>query len=118
MTALFYGTLASEGKIWAPVVNLKNKSKIDKESVKNSIILTYELSLVALEELLSHPPTGLIVERLKSDSKWQQTLTKTPFPTIAGIRNITNYFNTGDIIILDCKNIVVIGKMIDKKFNW
>ena len=110
--------MASQGKIEGAVVNLRTISEIDKKSLKYSIVLIYEISLASLEELQFYPPAGLIVEKLTSDSKWQKFLIETPFPTIAGIRNITSYFDTGDILILDSTNIVVVGKMIDEKFYW
>ena len=41
-----------------------------------------------------------------------------PIPTVAGVANVTKYLDSGDEVVVDCENIVVIGKMIGEKFDW
>ena len=41
-----------------------------------------------------------------------------PIPTVAGVANATKYLDSGDEVVVDCENIVVIGKMIGEKFDW
>ena len=97
--------------------------KLDKKSdftsdITNSIALVYEMSSKSVPQLLQKQPKALIVEYSRSDLAWRKLLKSIPIPTVAGIANVTKYLDSGDEVVVDCENIVVIGKMIGKKFDW
>ena len=117
MTALFYGDLSSKGKTRGTVVKLDKKSDFTSD-ITNSIALVYEMSSKSVPQLLQKQPKALIVEYFRSDLAWRKLLESIPIPTVAGIANVTKYLDSGDEVVVDCENIVVIGKMIGKKFDW
>ena len=97
--------------------------KLDKKSdftsdITNSIALVYEMSSKSVPQLLQKQPKALIVEYFRSDLAWRKLLESIPIPTVAGIANVTKYLDSGDEVVVDCENIVVIGKMIGEKFDW
>lgn len=117
MTALFYGNLSSKGKTRGTVVNLGKQSDFTND-ITNLIALVYEISSNSLPQLLQKQPKALIVEYSRSDLAWQKLLEGIPIPTVAGVANATKYLDSGDEVVVDCENIVVIGKMIGEKFDW
>ena len=117
MTALFYGDLSSKGKTRGTVVKLDKKSDFTSD-ITNSIALVYEMPSKSVPLLLQKQPKALIVEYFRSDLVWRKLLESIPIPTVAGIANVTKYLDSGDEVVVDCENIVVIGKMIGKKFDW
>jgi len=97
--------------------------KLDKKSdftsdITNSIALVYEMSSKSVPQLLQKQPKALIVEYSRSDLAWRKLLKSIPIPTVAGVANVTKYLDSGDEVVVDCENIVVIGKMIGEKFDW
>ena len=118
MSALFYGSIASHGKIEGPVLPISDDRQIRDKKIKDSIVLIKEISLDLIMYLISYPPKGLIVEKKLGNTYLQKCFKKAPMPSIGGLRNITGYFKSGDIVIIDCKNTVVIGKMSKPKFFW
>lgn len=97
--------------------------KLDKKSdftsdITNSIALVYEISSKSVPQLLQKQPKALIVEYSRSDLAWRKLLKSIPIPTVAGVANVTKYLDSGDEVVVDCENIVVIGKMIGEKFDW
>ena len=97
--------------------------KLDKKSdftsdITNSIALVYEMSSKSVPQLLQKQPKALIVEYSRSDLAWRKLLKSIPIPTVAGVANATKYLDSGDEVVVDCENIVVIGKMIGEKFDW
>ena len=117
MTALFYGDLSSKGKTRGTVVKLDKKSDFTSD-ITNSIALVYEMSSKSVPQLLQKQPKALIVEYSRSDLAWRKLLKSIPIPTVAGVSNVTKYLDSGDEVVVDCENIVVIGKMIGEKFDW
>ena len=117
MTALFYGNLSSKGKTRGAVVKLDKKSDFTSD-ITNSIVLVYEMSSKSVPQLLQKQPKALIVEYSRSDLAWRKQLKSIPIPTVAGVANVTKYLDSGDEVVVDCENIVVIGKMIGEKFDW
>ena len=118
MSALFYGSIASQGKIEGPVLPMSDDCQIRDKKIKDSIVLINEISLDLIMYLVSYPPKGLIVEKTFGNTYLQKCFKEAPMPSIGGLRNITGYFKSGDIVIVDCKNTVVIGKMTKPKFFW
>ena len=118
MSALFYGSIGSYGKIEGPILPLCDDRQIRDKKIKDSIVLINEISFNLIMYLVSYPPKGLIVEKTLGNTHLQKCFKEAPMPSIGGIRNITGYFKSGDIVIIDCKNIVVIGKMTKPKFFW
>ena len=97
--------------------------KLDKKSdftsdITNSIALVYEMSSKSVPQLLQKQPKALIVQYSRSDLAWRKLLKSIPIPTVAGVANVTKYLDSGDEVVVDCENIVVIGKMIGEKFDW
>ena len=117
MTALFYGDLSSKGKTRGTVVKLDKKSDFTSD-ITNSIALVYEMPSKSVPQLLQKQPKALIVEYSRSDLAWRKLLKSIPIPTVAGVANVTKYLDSGDEVVVDCENIVVIGKMIGEKFDW
>ena len=117
MTALFYGDLASKGKIKGLVFKL-DKKNYPTSHITDSVVLVYEISRESLPHLLLHRPKALIVENSRSDLAWRRLCKSIPIPTVSGLRDINKYFDNGDEVIVDCENSVVVGKMIGEKFDW
>ena len=117
MTALFYGDLSSKREDESTVVKLDKKSDFTSD-ITNSIALVYEMSSKSVPQLLQKQPKALIVEYSRSDLAWRKLLKSIPIPTVAGVANVTKYLDSGDEVVVDCENIVVIGKMIGEKFDW
>ena len=117
MTALFYGDLSSEGKVRGTVIKLDKKSDLTNH-ITNSIALVYEISSKSLPQLLLKRPKALIIEYSRSDLAWRKIFESIPIPTVAGVADVTKYMDSGDEVVVDCENIVVIGKMIGEKFDW
>ena len=117
MTVLFYGDLSSKGKTRGTVVKLDKKSDLTSD-ITNSIALVYEMSSKYVPQLLQKQPKALIVEYSRIDLAWRNLLKSIPIPTVAGVANVTKYLDSGDEVVVDCENIVVIGKMIGEKFDW
>ena len=117
MTALFYGDLASKGKTKGLIFKL-DKTNYFPNYITDSVVLVNEISQEFLPCLLLHRPKALIVENSSSDVAWQKFYKSIPIPTVSGLRGITKYFDNGDEVVVDCENLVVIGKMIGEKFDW
>ena len=117
MTALFYGDLASKGKTKGLVLKLDKKNHLE-DNITDSVLLVYEISPESLPRLLLNRPKALIVENSLSNVAWRKFFKSIPIPTVSGLKGINKYFDNGDEVVVDCENIVVVGKMIGEKFDW